>query len=109
MTDDEKEPTIVTKKAIDVLPKLHGIWCSIADGKPFVNTIELRDWSESGDKITFMLSSFNFYFARPDEYMNVVELEPSKYDSIDKIHADDEKFRKKQPISDAEYSRMWAA
>jgi hypothetical protein len=61
---DEKEPTIVTKKAIDVLPQFHGIYCRIGDGKPFVNDIELRRWSEKGDEIVFMLGTFNFYFAR---------------------------------------------
>lgn len=103
------EPRIVVKKAIDVLPKLHGIWCSIGDGKPFVNTIVLRSWSESkDDEIHFMLDSFNFYFAKQDDEMRVVELQPSQYDDVHKIHAEDAKFRAKRPMTDTEHARLFA-
>jgi len=100
------EPIIVTKKAIDVLPRFHGIYCTIEDSKPFVNTIVARRWEDDG-RISFMLDSFNFYFRRPDEDMNVVELTP-QYTDIARIHADDAEFRKQQPMSDAEYARAWA-
>lgn len=103
------EPKIVVKKAIDVTPQLHGIWCSIADGKPFVNPIALRSWSESkDDEIHFILESFNFYFAKQDDEMRVVELTPSQYCDVAKIHADDEKFRAKRPMTSAEHARLFA-
>lgn len=100
------EPVIVTKKAIDVVPELHGIWCSIENGEPFVNAIANRRWMDDG-RISFMLESFNFYSARPDEDMAVVELPPSKYTSMNKLISDDEKFRSSAPMSDAEFARMW--
>lgn len=66
------EPTMVKKRAIDVTPYEHGIWCSIGDGEPFVNDIVMRRWSDDGTRITFMLDSHNFLFAEPDEEIAVV-------------------------------------
>lgn len=67
------EPPQVRKRALDVTPLEHGIWCSIEGGAPFVNTIVLRRWSEDGARVVFMLDSHNFYFAAPDEEIEVVE------------------------------------
>lgn len=69
----ETEPVQVLKRALDVTPYVHGIWCSVQDGKPFVNTIVLRKWSEDGEKVVFMLDSHNFLTAGPDEEIEVVE------------------------------------
>jgi hypothetical protein len=67
------EPVLVNKLALEVTPYEHGIWCAIADGRPFVNTIVLRRWSENGEKIHFMLDTHNFLIMAPDEEMEVVE------------------------------------
>lgn len=74
------EPTIIKKRAIDVTPYEHGIWCSIMDSEPFVNTVVIRKWSEDGSQITFMLDSHNFLFANPDEEIDVVVREKPYYD-----------------------------
>lgn len=66
----------VRKRAIDVTPLTHAIWCSIEDGEPFVNHITLRRWSEDGKRIVFMLDSHNFLFAAPDEEIDVIETDP---------------------------------
>ena len=72
------EPKIVQKLAIEVLPYRNGIWCEfVEDGKPFVNTIEHRGWSDDCTAIWFMLGTHNFYRARPYELINVVEITPS--------------------------------
>lgn len=68
----------VKKKAIDVTPYEHGIWCSIMDGKPFVNTIVLRKWSDDGEKVVFMLDTHNFLMVPPNEEIDVVE-KPEKF------------------------------
>lgn len=67
------EPTQVRKRAIDVTPYEHAVWCSIMDGEPFVNTIVLRRWSEDNKQIVFMLDSHSFLFAAPDEEFDVIE------------------------------------
>lgn len=69
------EPIIVKKRAIDVTPYEHGIWCSVGDSKPFVNEVCIRRWSEDGSKIAFMLETHNFIFADPDKEMDVVVIE----------------------------------
>ena len=73
----DNEPVIVQKRGIDVTPYLHGVWCSIAGGKPFVNEIVNRRWSEDGSKIWVMFESFNFDCFGPDDMVNVVELQPT--------------------------------
>jgi len=102
------EPVQVKKKAIDVLPSFNGIYCAVDGGEPFVNHIELRHWSEDGTQIVFLLSSFNFLFAYPDEEIDVIELTPHKYCNVEKIHTDDDEFRKKKPLNDVEFARAWA-
>lgn len=72
----QSEPVIVKKRAVDVTPHLHGIYCTVGDSKPFVNEIVLRRWSEDGKKIWFMLNTHNFDCARPEEEMDVVEIVP---------------------------------
>jgi len=74
-----ESPVQVMKKALDVTPYEHGIWCSIADGQPFVNTIVLRKWSEDGAKVVFMLDSHNFLTAAPEEEIEVVVKENPFY------------------------------
>lgn len=70
------EPSQVRKRAIDVTPLTHAVWCSIEDGEPFANPIVLRRWSDDGKRIVFMLDSHNFLFAAPDEEIDVIETEP---------------------------------
>jgi len=72
----DKPHVIKRKKAIDVTPLDHGIWCTVCDSEPFVNAIVLRKWSEDGKKIWFMLDTHNFMDADPDEEIDVVEIEP---------------------------------
>ena len=75
------EPVQVKKRAIDVTPYEHGIWCSVEGGVPFVNTIVLRKWSEDGSQVVFMLDSHNFLFAKPDEEIEVVEASSTFYNA----------------------------
>jgi len=75
------EPVQVKKRAIDVTPYEHGIWCSVEGGDPFVNTIVLRKWSEDGSQVVFMLDSHNFLFAKPDEEIEVVEASSTFYNA----------------------------
>jgi hypothetical protein len=67
------EPAQVRKRAIDVTPYEHSIWCSVEGCEPFANAIVLRRWQEDGSQIVFMLDSHNFLFAAPDEEIDVVE------------------------------------
>ena len=77
-----EEPTIVQKKAIDVTPYYHGIWCSVDGSDPFVNDIMHRRWSDNGKEIVFGLDSHNFYFSEPEDMMDVVEIEPAASDDV---------------------------
>ena len=74
MTD---EPDLVLKRAIDVTPHYHGIWCTVGGGEPFVNEIVSRKWSEDGNDIWFMLDTHNFARHQPHEQIRVVELDRS--------------------------------
>lgn len=76
---NEEEPPQVKKRAIDVTPCYHSIWCSVAGGAPFANPIVLRRWSDDGSKITFMLDSHNFLSAYPDEEIDVIECDKPLY------------------------------
>ena len=71
------EPRIVRKKARDVVPYYHAIWCSVGGGEPFANTVELFRWSPDGEEITLMLGTFNFLSAGADEEIDTVEVVPS--------------------------------
>lgn len=73
------QPTFVRKRAIDVTPWRHAIWCTVGGGKPFANTIESRSWCENGTRIWFLLGTHNFYSARPDETIEVIEVELAPY------------------------------
>lgn len=73
---ESAEPTIQRMKVLDVLPYRYGVYCSIEDGKPFVNDIVGRQWSEDGEKVIFMLESHNFLFEPPDGELDVVALKP---------------------------------
>ncbi len=69
------KPTIVQKRALDVTPINHGIWCRIQKGEPFVNAIVNRRWSDDG-LISIMLDTCNFDKWHPEEMVDVVEIEP---------------------------------
>jgi len=69
-----KEPKIIQVKAIDVVPYLYGVWCTVGGGEPFVNGIDYVSWMEDG-KIGFGLDTHNFMDAEPDAMIDVVEIE----------------------------------
>jgi hypothetical protein len=73
------EPTQVKKRALDVTPYEHSVWCTVAGGKPFANTIVHRRWAGDGIRVVFMLDSHNFMFADPDEEIDVIENEQPFY------------------------------
>ena len=67
-------PKMVKLKALDVKPHHFALWCRIEDGEPFENEIVSRRWSDDGQKITFMLGTHNFFFASPDEEVELVPI-----------------------------------
>jgi hypothetical protein len=69
------EPTIIKKRAIDVTPYNHGIYCTINGGEPFVNEIATRGWTRCGAQIQVMFESHNFAQWDPDALVDVVEIE----------------------------------
>lgn len=99
-----EEPTQIKMKAIDVVPHKYGQWCSIGDGKPFVNPFCHRQWSDDGETIWFMLESHNFYDAKPDDEMLVVEVKLSEWGvkEWDRLMRDDavEMARRPSPPED---------
>lgn len=76
------EPKEVMKRAMEVTPYQHGLYCTIGGGDPFVNIFVIRRWSEDGKKIIFMMDSHNFLFAEPDEEIQVVEVKPTCSDDL---------------------------
>ena len=85
-------PVIVQKRAIDVTPYNHAIWCSVGGSEPFANQIVLRQWSENSRQIVVMLDSHNFAFWNPDELVDVVEVNPGvSVELFEKIASDDRK------------------
>ena len=73
------ETTVIQKRAIDVTPHTHALWCSVKGlnkDKPFANTIEYRDWGEDGSYISFWLDTHNGFSADPNEFMSVIEVDP---------------------------------
>lgn len=96
----EQEPIQVEKKAIDITPYEHGIWCTIEGSKkPFVNEIVVRKWSEDGTQIIFMLDSHNFIFADPEEQLLVVETTSEFYtpEFLARVLAKDRETMEKRP------------
>lgn len=73
MSDDQKPDTLPVL-ARDVVPYEWGLWCSVVTSKPFTNEIEAVRWSEDGTKLWFLLSSFNFYDAAPDDVLHLVPI-----------------------------------
>jgi hypothetical protein len=94
-------PTIVQKRALDVTPYLHGVWCSVGGSAPFVNPIVLRSWSEDGSTLQFMLDSHNFLFTDPETIIDVVEMTPDAHTQRDlsRILRDDAKTIARRPYS----------
>ena len=79
MIDDEN-PIIIQLRARDVEPNFYGVYCSIQNGKPFVNPIVNRRWMDDGIGISFMLDSHNFLIAKhADEMLDVVEIPEGIY------------------------------
>lgn len=70
-----KEPVVQKMKVLDVRPYHYGVYCCIEEGKPFVNEIVGKDWSEDGEKVIFMLETHNFLFHSPWDEMDVVAMD----------------------------------
>lgn len=96
-----REPKQIKMKAIDVVPYLYGIYCTVeGDPKPFVNGIVLARWSEEKPgQIIFMLDTHNFDFRMADEEMEVVLLELGEYQqkNRDRYIAEHAAFKAKAP------------
>lgn len=93
------EPKQVIKKAIDVTPYYHGIWCTVGGSEPMVNTVVARRWSDDGKSLWFMLDTHNFDRRDPDEEILVVELNPDVSDQTKKRWAKlDETMLLNRPI-----------
>lgn len=97
-------PNLVAKRAIDVTPHEHGIWCSSAGGPPFVNEIALRKWTDDGTRISVMLDSHNFDSWEPDEMVKVVELGPPRFPELHAkwMRKDAERMAKRPVVSESE-------
>ncbi len=99
MTKEEFEKRIkeegVKVKAIDIKPYRYYLPCLMGEEeRPMFNEICIRRWSEDGKKITFMLDSHNFLFAKPDELVEVVPIKKGQYSNefyerVDKRDAHD--------------------
>lgn len=83
-------PPTVMVKAIDVKPYRYAQWCSIGDGEPFANDIGPRRWSDDGEYIWFMLESYNFFKARPDEILELIPFE-DRYRPEESLAASDKR------------------
>ena len=95
------EPTIVKKRAIDVTPYVHGIWCTVSGSKPFVNEIATRRWTADGAQIQIMLESHNFDCWKPEELVDVVEIESGMSpEQLAAFLADDAKRMANRPGGD---------
>lgn len=93
----ELSPKLEKVKAIDVKPYHYALWCSIEDDKPFANEICLRKWTDDGEKIVFMLESHNFYFAEPDEMIEVIALSEATYANLRHDVRDAETMKQRPP------------
>lgn len=105
---DKDAPVVVQKKAIDVTPYNHALWCSVGDSKPFANTIYWRSWSDDGTKILFGLDTHNGFSAAPDELVGVVEVrgpESAEY-LAEKLREDAEKMANRPTADTALRERL---
>lgn len=102
----ETEPVQIEKRAIDITPYEHGVWCTVDGGKPFVNEIVHRKWSSDG-QVIFMLDSHNFIFADPEEMILVVETSSEFYtpEFLERVLKKDRETMEKGPNGTAERAR----
>ena len=108
MKETESPPTVQVR-ARDVKPYHYGIWCSIGDGKPFVNTICGVRWSEDGNSIWFMLESHNFDRADPDEVLDLVEERGTFSETLREKYKDFVLGDPPQKLSYEDVERRWSA
>lgn len=97
------EPKQVKMRAVDVVPFLYGIWCTIEGGEPFVNDIVYERWSEdTPGEIIFGLDSHNSDFRMADEEIEVVPLELNEYrkGNRERYIAEHAAFKAKCPSAD---------
>lgn len=73
------EPKSTRVRARDVAPYAWGLWSSVEGGKPFLNEVMGVHWSEDGTEIILGLDSHNFYFAKPDEEIDLVPIPPKTH------------------------------
>lgn len=93
MSEKAGEVATVKIKVLDVAPYRHGVYCTVGDGAPIVNDIVVKDWSEDGESVVFMLETHNFLFCPPDGEMDVVVLGGG----VPRLDRDDSDFLSKRP------------
>lgn len=85
--------------ARDVLPFHWGVWCTVGDDRrPFTNPIEHAKWSEDGQHLWFMLGSFNFLKAAPDEELELVPRVPAEWLDLEKIKREHRELMAQRPV-----------
>ncbi len=70
------EPTIITVRAADVRPYLHGVWCQLGERKLAIEVCHKR-WGENG-QVILGLDTHHVIGVGADEPIEVVELSPSR-------------------------------
>lgn len=97
MNEAKTEPATVKVKAIDCKPGHWALWFAFKDGEPFLNPVGPRKWSDDGEHIVFMLDSFHFFKATPDELLELVPHFPLPAEIVAKEHARDAEVMEKRP------------
>ncbi len=93
-----KTPPVTVKiKAIDCKPGHWAVWSTVEGGEPFLNPIGPRKWSDDGEHIVFMLDSFHFLEAAPDELLELVPHFPLSAEIVARAHARDAEVMEKRP------------
>lgn len=80
-------PEMKQVRALDVVPHEWAVWCTVEKSQPFANKVVSVKWSEDGESLWFMLGSFNFLNAKPDEMLDLVPHEatyPPKHERVAK-------------------------
>lgn len=71
-----KKPVTEQVLARDVVPYEWAQWCSIEDSLPFSNDVVSVRPSDCGTYLWFMLETWNFFKAKPDEELELIPLLP---------------------------------
>lgn len=106
MTEEELNAIVkergVMVKAINIRPYMYSLPCAIGpkDKRIFIlNEMCCRGWTKDG-RIDWMLDTFNFFFAKPDEMVEIVPVPEGRYSKeyYDRVFADDVKRMNKSRI-----------